>query len=71
MAYLNKEFTLKEVEELNREWGKNRIQIPHKNENMKYKIYDTGNADLDGRYCVAIYSYINPIRVKKYYNLWI
>tara|TARA_B100001248_G_C27267681_1_gene401510 strand:- start:453 stop:662 length:210 start_codon:yes stop_codon:yes gene_type:complete len=65
-------YTLQEVKKKNREWGKNRIRMPIQNENLKYKIYDTGDADLDGRYCVALPSIINPkdynIRIK--YNLF-
>jgi hypothetical protein len=65
-------YTLQEVKKKNREWGKNRIRMPIQNENLKYKIYHTGDADLDGRYCVALPSNVNPkdynVRVK--YNLF-
>ncbi|VVU94455.1 hypothetical protein CPAV1605_177 [seawater metagenome] len=65
-------YTLQEVKKKNREWGKNRIRIPIVNENLKYRIYDTGEADLDGRYCVALPSYMDPknYNVRTKYNLF-
>ena len=60
MSYLNKKFTLEEVQKLNRDWGRNRIifktEILNYVEkyNLKFIVRDTGDADLDGRYCIAL-----------------
>ena len=64
-------YTLEEVKKKNREWGKNRISIPFKNDKLIYKIYAAGNADLDGRYYVAlpITLDINNFDVRRKYNL--
>jgi hypothetical protein len=70
-------YTLDEVKKKNREWGKNRIIIRDdivnyvKNNNLKFIIHDTGEADLDGRYCIALPSNFdtkNPT-IRKKYNL--
>ena len=52
--------------------GKNRIRMPIQNENLRYKIYDTGDADLDGRYCVALPTCIDPknYSIRARYNLF-
>jgi len=64
-------YTLEEVKKKNREWGKDRIRFPFKNDKLIYKIYATGNADLDGRYYVAlpITLDINNFDVRRKYNL--
>ena len=64
-------YTLEDVKKKNREWGKDRIRFPFKNDKLIYKIYATGNADLDGRYYVAlpITLDINNFDVRRKYNL--
>ena len=70
-------YTLDEVKKKNREWGKNRIIIRDEivnyvtSRNLKYIIHDTGDADLDGRYCIALPSNIDTknLEIRRKFNL--
>ena len=60
MSYLNQKYSLEEVKKLNRDWGRNRIIFKKEilnyveKYNLKFIVRDTGDADLDGRYSIAL-----------------
>lgn len=61
-----------EAKKINRKWGNNRIYFPYNNENIFYKILATGDADLNGRYYIALPYSIdhNKYEIKRKYNLF-
>ena len=64
-------YTFEEIKKKNREWRNSRIRMPYKNDKILYKIYATGDADLDGRYYIAspISLDINNYVIRRKYNL--
>ena len=66
-------YSLKEVKELNRKWGKDRIiNVYQIYKDIDYIVCDIGECDLDGRYCIALPAYtdIEDLYIKQKYNLF-